>query len=101
MAMRLALAVGRIDVDSMLDEIEPSQFDEWVAFYHIEPFGDAWGHTAQLSYLMWSAWSDGKSKLDQSDFRPKFGEQQAKEPDIEQQKAVLAAIYGNHRNTRR
>lgn len=29
--------VGRLDVDAMLDELTPRQFDEWVAYRTIEP----------------------------------------------------------------
>lgn len=38
-AMRLALAMGRIDVDAMLDEVDHDQFIEWAAFFSVEPHG--------------------------------------------------------------
>lgn len=38
-AFRLALGVGRVDVDQMLDEISSSLFTEWMAFYNLEPWG--------------------------------------------------------------
>lgn len=36
----MALRVGRLDVDRMLDEIEPRQFDEWLAFFRVERHPD-------------------------------------------------------------
>jgi len=40
--LREASRGGRVDVDRMLDEIEPWQFDEWVVFRRIEPDPDEW-----------------------------------------------------------
>lgn len=37
--MRLAIACGRPDVDAMLESITSQEFDEWVAYYRLEPFG--------------------------------------------------------------
>lgn len=34
--MMLAERVGTLDVDAMLDSIEPKQFMEWVAYYAIK-----------------------------------------------------------------
>lgn len=38
-AFRLALTLGRLDVDKMLGELTAPQFLEWLAFWHLEPFG--------------------------------------------------------------
>jgi hypothetical protein len=35
----LATVVGEIDVDAMLSRITQEQFDEWVAYDSLEPFG--------------------------------------------------------------
>ena len=48
-ALRLALELGWPNVDAMLREMTSQQFDEWLAFYQLEPFGitaeDAeWAH---------------------------------------------------------
>lgn len=47
--MRLALALGEVDVDGMLDRITPEQFVEWIAFYSLEPFGDEWRQAALIA----------------------------------------------------
>lgn len=39
----------RPDVDAMLDELTPEQFDEWQAFERIEPFGDEWRQAATIA----------------------------------------------------
>jgi hypothetical protein len=37
--MRLALALGRLDVDAMLDEMTPLEAAEWSAYFDMEPVG--------------------------------------------------------------
>lgn len=37
---RLALAVGRADVDGLLAELSSPQIAEWMAYFAIEPFGE-------------------------------------------------------------
>lgn len=37
--MRLALALGRANVDQMLRELTAEQFAEWCAFFGMEPWG--------------------------------------------------------------
>lgn len=37
--MRLALALGRANVDAMLRELTAEQFAEWFAFHGLEPWG--------------------------------------------------------------
>ena len=35
----MALALGYANVDAMMREMTAQQFDEWIAFYQLEPFG--------------------------------------------------------------
>lgn len=60
--MRLALAVGRVDVDSMLEEITSVQLSEWMAFDRIEPFEDkrADVRNAVLCCTLANIWRDEK-----------------------------------------
>lgn len=67
-AMRLALVLGRVDVDGMLDSIDERQFCEWIAYDRIQPFGDerndlrsglgfsalcnAWGGKTKVEHFM-------------------------------------------------
>jgi len=37
--MRLAIACGRHDVDAMLESMTAQQFNEWIAYYQLEPYG--------------------------------------------------------------
>ena len=37
--MRLALQLGRANVDAMLRELTAEQFAEWAAFFGLEPWG--------------------------------------------------------------
>lgn len=41
--------LGRVDVDAMLDQITPEQFNEWLAYYRVEPFGDEWLAAATIA----------------------------------------------------
>lgn len=38
-ALRLALELGWPNVDAMMREMTAEQFDEWIAYYQLEPFG--------------------------------------------------------------
>lgn len=38
-ALRLALEMGWPNVDAMMREMTSEQFDEWIAYYQLEPFG--------------------------------------------------------------
>jgi hypothetical protein len=39
-AYELALELGHVDVDAMLESITPIQFEEWRIFGRLKPFGD-------------------------------------------------------------
>lgn len=98
MAYRLALAMGRLDVDQMLDELTPHQWNMWRAYYDVEPFGDPWWRTSRMMALMSRLWGDGQA--DEDEFRPTFeyGEHSQRDRLAEQEQAI-AARYGNHRHT--
>ena len=38
-----------LDVDAMLDSMTPQQFDEWLAYYSLEPFSDGWMQAGIMS----------------------------------------------------
>lgn len=38
-----------LDVDAMLRDIEPWQFEEWIALYQLEPWGADWQQTGLLA----------------------------------------------------
>ena len=47
--------MGQPNVDAMLASISNIQFEEWIAYFEIEPFGDAWLRTAMLASLIANA----------------------------------------------
>ena len=47
--MRLAMTLGVVEVDSMLDSITPAQFNEWIAFNALEPIGNDWDQAATIA----------------------------------------------------
>lgn len=47
---RLALAMGRLDVDELEKELTPSQFYGWMEYWKQEPFGLDWHRTATHAY---------------------------------------------------
>jgi len=47
--MRLALAVGEVNVDRMLSTLSWQQIVEWAAFYQLEPWGQPAAAAAQKS----------------------------------------------------
>ncbi len=65
---------GRVDVDGLLSEMSPELFNEWIAYYYCEPFGDDWARTAQLSAIICNLLvSDKKDLTEPEDYYPKFG----------------------------
>lgn len=48
--LRTTGAGGRygLDVDAMLADITPQQFNEWLALYRLEPWGDDWVQAAKI-----------------------------------------------------
>ena len=88
-SLRLALAMGRVDVDVMLDGIEERQLMEWMAYDRLQPFGD---DRADLrSALAASAFCNSMgAKTKPLDFMPFAGP--GAEQDAEQQIATARTI---------
>lgn len=70
--MTLALMLGRADVDAMLSEMTARQYEEWRAFYQIEPFGP-WRDSVNAAVVAQQVHNvlGGKAKL--KSFIPTFG----------------------------
>jgi len=64
--MRLALKLGRPDVDAMLAGMSVEQLVEWRAFELLEPFGgrEAERRMAMLCATMVNLWSKNKAGID-------------------------------------
>lgn len=52
---RLALALGRHDVDRLEEELTPEEFFGWLEYWKAEPFGSEWQRTAMLAYTVAAA----------------------------------------------
>ena len=52
---RLALAVGEWDVDAIGSRIPMSLLVEWMAYWHVEPFGDDWRRSGRLATIVAAA----------------------------------------------
>lgn len=57
-----------LNVDAMLAEIGPEQFNEWIAYHQLEPWGDEWVQTATVASAVHNA--AGNSKVSPLDFLP-------------------------------
>ena len=58
----------------MLEDIPAEVFDEWLAFYHVEPFGEEWLQTSYLCSIVLNLLAKNKNDLlELDDFVPKFG----------------------------
>jgi hypothetical protein len=91
--MRLALALGCADVDSMLAGLSAEQFAEWGAFFNLEP----WGYREERSRVALIAQTvanvSGKvvrSPMDLDDFMPRHRE----DPDADVVVEKLKATFG-------
>lgn len=52
---RLALKLGRWDVDALAAEMPMDAVVEWIAFFKMEPFGDEWRRTGRLAAIVAAA----------------------------------------------
>ena len=101
--MRLALALGHVNVDAMLDLVTPEQITEWWAYYILEPFGEPWQHTALLAAVMQNTTASKRSELTQpEDWLPKFDldSTETKQNKLKDAEQKLAALYGNNSGNR-
>ena len=57
-----------MNVDAMLADITPEQFNEWIAYHQLEPWGDEWVQTATIASAAHNA--AGNSHLSPLDFIP-------------------------------
>ncbi len=63
----------------MLEDMPAEVFDEWLAFYHVEPFGESWLQTSYLCSIVLNLLAKKKGDLlDLDSFVPKFKEQPTK-----------------------
>lgn len=95
--MRLARhVVGTLDVDGMLDQITPEQFEEWVAYDELEPISHQTEMLALIAWRLegwlWAQAKDGPSpKLEQ--FMPWLRGLQNR-PQNQQAKNLMRARLG-------
>lgn len=72
------MALGYANVDAMLREITSEQFNEWIAFYGLEPFGfqaDLYGHAITASTVFNVNRGKKTKALMPEDFLPKEREE--------------------------
>lgn len=69
--LRTTGAGGRygLDVDAMLADTDPEQFDEWVALYRLEPWGDDWVQAARIIAAVMNA-GGADPQIDPADLVP-------------------------------
>lgn len=98
MALRLALQFGYPNPDLLLAEMSAEQFDEWTAFYLLEPWGEQRTEEmiAILCSIVANANRDPKKRskpFTQADFMPKREWKPAKQKQsVEVMKQKLVAI---------
>ncbi len=57
----------------MLEDMPAEVFDEWLAFYHVEPFGEDWLQTSYLCSIVLNLLAKNKGDLLELDaFVPQF-----------------------------
>lgn len=87
---RLALEVGRADFGRFSEEIDIEDVVGWLAFWHLEPFGDHWRRSARTAVTV--AGALGKlSDEAEAMFMPNWDAEEHVQSD-EEMKAILAAV---------
>lgn len=68
----------------MLEDMPAEVFDEWLAFYHVEPFGEEWLQTSYLCSIVLNLLAKNKNDLlELDDFVPKFGKKRRQKKVID------------------
>jgi hypothetical protein len=83
-----------VDVDLMLAQITPEQFDEWVAFgCFLEPFGQEidWLKTGTIAAMIFAANGGKGSGCNPASYVPKFNE--SKKDSIDTFRRQMEARY--------
>lgn len=70
---RLALEMKEPDVSALASKLTMDQVLGWMAFWMVEPFGDAWRRTARLWMYLAGAWGVKVEDLSESLFLPSHG----------------------------
>lgn len=103
-AYRLALALGRVDVDAMLLGMTGNQLQEWMEFFSLDPWGGERAdmraalvaHTVAVSA---GAKKQGGGNLKISDFMLEFGPPKKKPKQTASQiKQMFNAAFGHLMN---
>lgn len=71
--LRTTAAGGKygLDVDAMLADVGREQFNEWIALYRLEPWGDDWMQTGTIAAAIHNmAGKVNKESVVASDFVP-------------------------------
>ena len=90
--MQLALAVGVLNVDTLLDSISSAQFSEWQAFYQLFPFGaqaETHRFAQQQANIVNSPHYRYKNAREPSEFMPNY---RPKKQTVADQIAMLKAL---------
>jgi hypothetical protein len=91
MAFRLARMSGRTDVDQMQSEMSTELFDEWIAFYQIDPEpADRIAHyLARITAYLIHWGTQGKEPFDVSKWWINFTDAYGSELDVQSVKSKM------------
>jgi hypothetical protein len=68
---RLALKMGRVDVDALAEEMSVDQLYGWMGYYLLEPWGDEWLRSAMTMTQFSNAYRGKNSPVKKvDDFMP-------------------------------
>ena len=68
---RLALKLGRVDVDALAEEMSVDQLYGWMGYYLLEPWGDEWLRSAMAMTQFSNAYRGKNSPVKKvDDFMP-------------------------------
>lgn len=94
-AYRLALQLGFVNVDEMLERITSEQFAEWIAFYRCEPFGENWLQTSYVCAMINNVVATKQSdSVDLDFFMPSFAKEKKRAISVNQDEMEMMARFG-------
>lgn len=96
-AHRLAVEMHRPDVDAMLEEMTPQQWDYWQAFYSLDPWSgerEDWRAAMIAAVILNLFRGKGDPPISPKKLMPKFGNQGRQLTRAEQIAVEVASVAG-------
>jgi hypothetical protein len=89
---RLALQIGEWNVDALAARITLDQLRRWMAYWHVEPFGDEWRRAGRMTTMIRCGMGEEFDPKRESKFMPNWREPVQTEEELIAEFAKIPAF---------